>query len=201
MAILERAMRNNPSLEQPIIPNYASVSGKRGGKSSAKKTTKKLEVTNSETAYPLAKSKSYEEPRKGLSKLDASLTNGDSSSAKVRSDFDIGTKSESFKWEDQSSLKKLKRSSTLQKNLNEYAFSSSASELQVNTQAEESQAKSKVKIIVSDESEVKLSHIDNALLRTLEKTTGDEEVDQKLALLRRQKLNGFDIMDFDSKTL
>ncbi|XP_003425934.1 folliculin-interacting protein 2 isoform X1 [Nasonia vitripennis] len=201
VAILERAMRNNPSLGQPSISNYTSVSGKKGGKFTAKKTSKKLEVTNSETAYPLAKSKSYEEPRKGPSTLEAGLTNGDSSSVKVRSDFDIVKKSESFKCEDQSSTKKLKRSSTLQKTLNEYALSISATELQASTQAEERQAKSKVKIIVSDENEGKLLQKDNELLRTLEKTTGDEEMDQKLALLRRQKLNGLDVADLDSKTL
>ncbi|XP_058801233.1 folliculin-interacting protein 1 isoform X2 [Phymastichus coffea] len=163
IATIERAMRKNPTLKQLPVP--PTTNSKR-----IFRRTKSIE-SDATLSCSVPKSKSYDEPS---SRLKFEVTSADSSSVKTHN----------FEKTPVEPVKKLKRSSMLQKNLSEF---DTADEV-------DSQVKSKVKIIVNNENERQVYK--DGTLRNLEKT----EVDQKFAMLRRQKLNGFNSLDSNSKT-
>ena len=192
IAILERTLRKNPALEQqPCSSSSAfsslSSSGKRSGKSSSLRRSKKLELTNGEAETVLSLSKTKEEPRKSPKYEDFETSCVEDAKLEAVAYEEVG-------------VKKLKRSSTLQKNLNEYAKDDTV------VVVEERQTASKVKIIVSDEDESKL-YKESALLRDLEKSNSNEEIDEgvlheKITTLRRHnKLSGMENFDPNFKIL
>lgn len=205
ISIIERAVRKNPSLEHPSSSWTHSSLSKRNSKSSLRRL-KHHDMTgdDSEGFYSLKKSKSYEEPRKNLK---FELGDGCSDSSKMtKVEYEPSVVQEIQKPAnlEETSSKKLKRSTTLQKSLNEISTSTSNREVSEKKESLEEQTTSKVKIIVSDEDEQNIVKESTSLAvpdkLNKNKKTGDE-TEEKLTELRRRKLSGLKRFDWTSKTL
>lgn len=205
IAIIERAVRKNPNLENPSSSWSHSSLSKRCTKSSVRRSKHHEDPKDdSEVAFSLKKSKSYEEPRKSL-KFEDSIDCTDSSTEN-RLESDVSSKpeiSQPINLQETSS-KKLKRTNTLQKSLNEFSDTVSNGEKSETKDSVNEQTTSKVKIIVSDENERKIIK-DSTLPKDLEKPNEDkkmtDESEQKLTELRRKKLTGLKRFDWNPKNL
>lgn len=203
IAIIERTVRKNPSLEHQSS-SWSQPSLCKRAKSSTRRSKHESTNDESEVGYSLKKSKSYEESRKSL-KFEVGDDDSDSSNRnKLECEPSLKPKTIEPVSVDETSSKKLKRSSTLQKSLNEFSTSTSNAEVLEKKEPDQEQTTSKVKIIVSDEDEQKIDK-ESTFLQEVEKTDQKEKVDneneEKLTELRRKKLGGLKRFDWNLKNL